>query len=86
MQRLKSRAILAPTNSRLESLNSKVANIFPQDFSYYRSADSVVYDSVQARNAAELRYPVELLNSIEVGASFPDHEIALKKGFIVMLH
>ena len=41
--------------------------------------------SVEAQNAAELRYPVELLNSIEVVASLSDHEIAFKKGFIVML-
>ena len=85
VQWLKSRAILAPTNSRLQSLNSEVAKIFPHDFSYYRIADSVVCDSVEAQNAAELRYPVELLNSIEVDASLPGLEIALKKGLIVML-
>ena len=85
VQWLKSRAILAPINSRLQSLNSEVAKIFPHDFSYYRSADSVAYDSVEAQNSAELRYPVELLNLIEVGASLPYREIALKKGFIVML-
>ena len=45
----------------------------------------MVFDSVEAQNASELNYPVELLNSIEVGASLPDHEVALKKGFIVML-
>ena len=85
VQWLKSRAILAPTNSRLQNQNSEVAKIFPHNFSYYRSADSVVCDSVEVQNAAELRTPVELLNSIEVDASFPYHEIALKKGFIVML-
>ena len=31
---LKSRAILATANSRLQSLNSEVAKIFPHDFSY----------------------------------------------------
>ena len=84
-QWLKSHAILAPTNSRLQSLNFEVAKIFPHDFLYYRSAESVVCDSIEAQNAAELSYPVELLNSIEVAASLPDHEIALKRGFIVML-
>ena len=76
---------MAPTISRLQSLNSEVAKIFPLDFLYYRSADSVVCDSVEAQNAAELKYTVEVLNSIEVGASLPDHEIALKKGLIFML-
>ena len=45
----------------------------------------MVCDSVEAQNAAELKSTVELLNSIEVGSPLPDHEIALKKGFIVML-
>ncbi len=42
-------------------------------------------DSVEAQNKAELRYPQELLNSVEARASLPDNEIKLKKGFIVML-
>ena len=42
-------------------------------------------DSIESQNSAELRYNVELLNSIEVGVSLPDHEIALKKGFTVMI-
>ena len=32
-----------------------------------------------------MRYAEELLNSIEVGASLPDHEISLNKRFVVML-
>ena len=47
--------------------------------------ESAACDSVEAQNAAELRYPVELLNSIEFGASLLDYEIALKKRLIVML-
>ena len=85
VQWLKTRAILTPTNNRLQMLNNQVSKWFPGKFSYYKSADSVSCDSVEAQNAAELRYPQELLNSIEAGASLPDHEIALKKGFIVML-
>ena len=82
---LTSRAILTLTNNWLKSLNEKVAEWFPGNFSHYQSADSVMCDSLQAKNAAELRYPQELLNSIEVGGSLPDHSISLKKGFIVML-
>ena len=84
-QWLKSRAKLALNNSRLQSLNSEVAKIFRHDFSYHGSAYSMVYDSVEAQNATELKYTVELLNSIEVRASLPDHEIALKKGLIFKL-
>ncbi len=85
VQWIPSRAILTPKNRRPKSLNNQVAEVFPGAFSYYKSGDSVVRDSLEAQNAAELRYPQELLNPIEVGASLPDHEIALKKGFIVML-
>ena len=56
VQWLKLRAILAGINSRLRSLNSEVVKIFPQNFLYYRSADSVVRDSVEARNTAELKF------------------------------
>ena len=85
VQWLKSSAILAPTNSRLQSLNSEFEKIFPHDFSYYRIVESVVCASVDSQNAAELGHPVHLLNSIEVGASLPDHEITVKKGFIIIL-
>ena len=67
----------------LEYLNDKVADRFPGTFAYYKSADSVLCDSLEAKEAAELRYSQELLNSIEIGASLPNHEISLKKGFIV---
>ena len=33
----------------------------------------------------ELKYPTQLLNSIQTGSALPDHEIKLKKGFVVML-
>ncbi len=80
-----SRAILTPPNSRLQSLNDQVAEWFLETFSVYKSADSVVCYSLKSQNAAEQIYPQELLNSIEVGASLLDHEISLKKGFIVMI-
>ena len=63
---LNSWAILTPTNSRLKNLNEQVAEAFPGTFSCYKSADSVLCDSSEAQNAAELRYPQELLNSIEL--------------------
>ncbi len=48
-------------------------------------ADSVVSDNNDDQNTMELKYPQELLNSIEIGSPLPDQEIKLKKGFVVML-
>ena len=80
-----SRAIFCLTNSLLAYLNGEVAKRFPGTFSLYRSADSVSCESLEAQSKAELQYPQELLNSIEGSASFPDHEIKLKKGLIVII-
>ena len=35
--------------------------------------------------APELSYPVEVLNTLSAGSALPDHELKLKKNFIVML-
>ena len=77
--------MLDPKNIRLRSQDSEVAKIFLHDFSYYRKADTVVCDSIEPQNDSELSYPVEFLNSIEVDVPLSDHEIDIKKGFIVML-
>ena len=50
-------------------MDDQVAELFSGTFSHYRSADSVVCDSREAQISTELRYPQELLNSIEVGYS-----------------
>ncbi len=76
---LTSRAILSPTNSRLNDLNGEISDRFPGIFSRYRSADSTSCDSKERQAAVELQYPQELLNYIEAGASLPDHDISLKK-------
>ena len=39
----------------------------------------------QADGFAELSYPVEVLNTLSAGSALPDHELKLKKNFIVML-
>ena len=44
----------------------------------------MLYNSVEPQNASEMCYLVELVNSIETGASLPDHEMATKKGFVVI--
>lgn len=76
---LSSRAILAPTNRKLQEINEGVSMEFPGTFRFYFSADSVVFDNPDDQKKAELNFPQELLNSVEAGSSLPDHEIKLKK-------
>ncbi len=85
IQWLTSRAILAPTNSRLPELNGKVAERLPWQFRTYKTVDSVLCDYPDAQGTAQLRYLQELLNSIDTGSPLPDHELKLKRGFVVML-
>ena len=54
---LTSQAILTTTSSHLQCINDQVAELFRGAFPDYRSADSVVCDSIEAQNAAELLYP-----------------------------
>ncbi len=82
---LTSRAILAPTNSRLKVLNDQISKRFPGSYLTFLSADSVVSENPEDQKSTDLKYPQELLNSIEAGFYLPDHEIRLKNGFIVML-
>ncbi len=74
-----SRAILATMNSRLKSLNDVIFDRFLGRSSMFHSADSVVSQNSEDQNAMELKYPQELLNSINVGSSPPDHVLNLKK-------
>ena len=54
---LTSQAILTTTISRLQRIYDQLAELFPGTFSYYRSAESVVCDSIEAQNVSKLRYP-----------------------------
>ena len=78
---LTSRAILASTNSAATSLNEEIGSRIPGEYRLLRSADSVTADDPDQQAALELRYPQELLNSLDTGSSMPDHIIQLKKGF-----
>ena len=49
------------------------------------SADSINTDNPDEQAEKELCYPQELLNRLSAGAAMPDHNLLLKKGFIVML-
>ena len=83
MQCLKSRAVLDPTNSRLQSLNSKVGKNISACFLILQKLRLRGMWFHRSQNATVLRYPVELPNSIEGGVSLPDHEIVPNKGFVV---
>ncbi len=84
-ERLTSRAILATTNATLEQLNEEVIRRFLESYRTFLSADSIVSDNSKEQKSMEMKYPQELLNSIEAGSSLPNHEIKLKKCFVVML-
>ncbi len=70
-----SRTILSTKNSGLIRINAKVG-------SYKTFLSS---HTVEVEDQNELRYPVELLNSLNGGSSLPDQHLQLKKGLIVML-
>ncbi|CDF40520.1 ATP dependant DNA helicase [Chondrus crispus] len=67
-------------NSALPEINEIVGDMILGAYCTFLSADKVENED---RNA--LRYPVELLNTPTAGSSLPDHQLKLKKGFVVML-
>ena len=77
---LASRGILTITNRQLQYLNELVGRKIPGAYRTYHSADSI-----EEEETSELRYPVELLNSIPGNSSLPEHNLQLEKGFLVML-
>ena len=82
---LTSRAILASTHAAATSLNEEIGNRIPGEYRLLRSADSVTADVPDQQAALELRYPEELLNSLDTGSSMSDHMIKLKKVLVVVL-
>jgi hypothetical protein len=76
------RAILASRNQEVSEINEKVLDKFPGQVYTYNSVDKVV----QTEENEELaqHYPVEFLNSIDMGSLPPSH-LKLKKGVPLML-
>ena len=72
------RAVLAPTNSAVESINQQVTDIFPGETVDCFSADAAVEDDQQ------LPVPQEYLNSLIV-PGLPPHHLRIKPGMPVML-
>ncbi|XP_062182104.1 ATP-dependent DNA helicase PIF1-like [Phragmites australis] len=77
------RAILAPTNEIADEVNSYVLSLVPGDEKEYLSCDTI-YKSADTVGDADLLYPVEFLNSVELN-NFPQHRLVLKKGVPIML-
>ena len=82
---INSRAILAATNKATRAINEEIGDRIPGISKVLRSADSVTAEDPEEQIQLDLRYPQELLNSLDTGSSMPDHEIRIKKGFVVML-
>ena len=74
------RVILTTKNRPLEQVNEVGGNMIPGPYRTYLSADKVENEDTNA-----LIYPTELLNTLTARSALPDHNLELKKGFIVML-
>ena len=72
------RAIFAPKNDCVHTLNLQIQNMLPTNCRTYTSVD-VVMDPSQ-----NVLYPVEFLNSLEP-PGFPPHNLELKIGVPIML-
>jgi hypothetical protein len=77
---LTARAILTPLHTGVKFVNDHLYSIFPSTSeNIYYSADSLPNDNDDMDN-----YPVEVLNSVEIG-NMPPHKLRLKIGYPVIL-
>ena len=78
MAYMSSRAVLAPRNTLVDSLNDAVTEQFPGEVTHCLSADDTV------NGTANLVVPQEYLNTLCV-PGFPPHHLRLKPGMPIML-
>jgi hypothetical protein len=76
----KERAILAPRNDTIDTLNEKVLSQVPGEEVVFPSADSATDDNGEHMNDL----PIEYINSITI-PNFPLHKTVLKLGIPVLL-
>lgn len=77
-QWLRERALLAPKNAEVDSINNIILNRIDGNIVTYNSIDTVT-------NAEDVvHYPIEFLNSIDV-PGFPPHRLQLKIGVPIIL-
>jgi len=72
------RAILAPTNVIVDSINIQIQNQIPGTVTSYKSVDTTM------NNDDSANYPVEFLNSL-VQTGMPPHNLCLKIGVPIIL-
>ncbi|XP_071738911.1 ATP-dependent DNA helicase PIF1-like [Rutidosis leptorrhynchoides] len=77
------RAILAPTNEQVDSINDHVLSNIDGDEKVYYSSDSLCPDEDDDLFAQQL-YSPEILNELKV-PGVPNHKLALKVGVPIML-
>ena len=80
---LSQRAILAPTNEMIDTVNDYMIPLVPGTEKECLSSDTIDKSTAQ-QEAYDLLYPIEFLNSIS-GNNFPQHKIILKPGIPIML-
>ncbi|XP_057791048.1 uncharacterized protein LOC131008171 [Salvia miltiorrhiza] len=79
----KNRAILAPTNEMVDTINDYVMSLMSSKERVYLSSDSICKEDGQV-DLDEHVFSVEYLNTIKC-SGLPSHEIKLKEGCIIML-
>ncbi|KAL7133824.1 hypothetical protein ABFS83_12G166000 [Erythranthe nasuta] len=77
------RAIIAPTNECVESVNDHLMSILPGEEKVYLSSDSMCRDEHTTEDNAEI-YSTEFLNTIRC-SGVPSHALRIKVGAPVML-
>ncbi|XP_057811501.1 uncharacterized protein LOC131025727 [Salvia miltiorrhiza] len=83
LEYFKDRAILAPTNNMVYSINEYVMSLMPAKERVYLSSDNICKDDGEVDLNDEV-FSVEYLNTIKC-LGLPSHEIKLKEGCIIIL-
>lgn len=78
-----SRAVLAPTNDTVDSINDYVMSLFPGEEKIYLSSDAICVEEEDDTGNEDVFSP-EFLNMIKC-SGLPNHILKLKVGCIVML-
>lgn len=73
------RAILAPKNDHVNTINATIMDQFPGEAVEYLSADEI-----EEQSESEHQYPIEFLNSLTIG-NLPPHKLKLKLGSPIIL-
>ncbi|XP_038687482.1 ATP-dependent DNA helicase pif1-like [Tripterygium wilfordii] len=80
---LEERAILAPTNEVVDTINQFIVQKIQSEEAIYRSSDSICSQTSYMNNL-DILYPTRFFNSLKISGS-PKHQITLKVGLPIML-